>query len=166
MSRYLLGVVTQSLQDGNPAQRPIITHATGCKWALLVFYMYARDNSHNVATFSYIEDASRRFHTFKNIILLGRAGKEAKPKPNAMRTELVKMWNVDEEINAQTWRPSKTRHQVKTWRDSIIHEIDVRKVLQADFNVSRIHLMSHWVKQIRHYGKLQQYSAERHGNAY
>jgi hypothetical protein len=146
MSRYLLGVVTQSLQDGKPAQRPIITSAIGCKWALLEFYMYARDNSHNVATLSYIEDDSRRFHTFKNIILLGRASNEAKPKPNAMRTEHVKKWNVDEEINAQTWTPSKKRHKVKTWRDYIIHEIDVCKVLDADFNVPRIHLMSHWVK--------------------
>jgi len=83
MSQYLLGVVTQSLQDGNLAQRPIITRAIGCKWALLEFNMYARDNSHDVATLSYIEDASHRFHSFKNVILLGRAGKEAKPKPNA-----------------------------------------------------------------------------------
>jgi len=165
MSRYLLGVVTQSLQDGNLAQRPIITRTIGCKWALLEFYMYAQDNSHNVATFSYIEDALRRFHTYKNVILLGRAGQEAKPKPNAMRTELVKKWKVDEEINAQTWMPSKKRHKVKTWRDYIIHGIDVWKVRDADFNIPRIHLMSHWVKQIRHYGKLQQYSAKRRGNS-
>jgi hypothetical protein len=71
MSRYLLEVVTQSLQDGNPAQRPIITRAIGCKWALLEFYMYARDNSHDVATLSYIEDALGHSHTFKNITLLG-----------------------------------------------------------------------------------------------
>jgi len=41
MSRYLLGVVTQSLRGGSPAQRPIIHRAIECTRALLEFYMYA-----------------------------------------------------------------------------------------------------------------------------
>jgi hypothetical protein len=41
MSRYLLGVVTQSLRGGNPAQRPIFNRAIACPRALLEFYMYA-----------------------------------------------------------------------------------------------------------------------------
>jgi hypothetical protein len=39
MSRYLLGVVTKSLQGGSPAQRPIINRAIECTRALLQFYM-------------------------------------------------------------------------------------------------------------------------------
>jgi hypothetical protein len=39
MSRYLLGVVTQSLQGGSPAERPIFNHAIECTRALLAFYM-------------------------------------------------------------------------------------------------------------------------------
>ena len=34
MSRYLLGVVTQSLRGGIPAQRPIFNHAIECTRAL------------------------------------------------------------------------------------------------------------------------------------
>jgi len=42
MTRYLLGVVTQSLCGGRPAQHPIFNHAIVCTLALLVVYMYPR----------------------------------------------------------------------------------------------------------------------------
>ena len=41
MSRYLLGVVTQSLQGESPAQSPIFIRPIECTRALLEFYMYA-----------------------------------------------------------------------------------------------------------------------------
>jgi len=78
MSRYLLGVVSQSLQGGNPAQRPIFNRAIECTRALFEFYMYARYKYHDNATLSYMENALHRFHTFKDVSLLGRAGKKAK----------------------------------------------------------------------------------------
>jgi hypothetical protein len=40
ISRYLLGVVTQSLPDGNPTQHPISNCTIECTRALLIFYMY------------------------------------------------------------------------------------------------------------------------------
>jgi len=52
--------------------------------------MYARYSSHRDATFSYMEDALNRLHTFKDVLLLRRAGKQAKAKANALTTELVK----------------------------------------------------------------------------
>ena len=64
--------------------------------------MYARYKSHDDATLSYMEDAFHRFHTFKDVFLLGRAGKEANAKVNALRTELVKKRKVDKETNAET----------------------------------------------------------------
>jgi hypothetical protein len=41
MSRYLCGVVTQSLPWGSPAQHPIFNRAIECTRVLLAFYMYA-----------------------------------------------------------------------------------------------------------------------------
>ena len=73
---------------------------------------------------------------------------------------------VDEEMNAETWTPSKKWREMNSWRDYIGHEIDISKELDADINVLKIHLMSHWAKQIRRYGALQQYSAERHEQAH
>jgi len=113
-----------------------------------------------------MEDALCHFHTFKDVFLLGRAGKKAKAEANALRMELVKKRKVDEETNAETWTPSKKRCEMNAWRDYISHEIDVSKELDADFNFPKIHLMSHWVKQIHRYGALQQYSAERHEQAH
>jgi len=74
----------------------------------------------------------------------------------------VKKQKVDKETNAETWTPSKKRREMNAWRDFISHEIDFSKELDADFNFQKIHLMSHWVEQIRRYGALQQYFAERH----
>jgi len=166
MSRYQLGVVTQSLQGGSPARRPIFNRAIECTRALLEFYMYARYKSHDDATLSYMEDPLHHFHTFKDVFLLGRAGKKVKAKANARRTELVKGRKVDEKTNAQTWTPSEMRREMNAWRDDISNGIDVAKELDADLNFPKIHLMSHWVEQICRYGALHQYSAERHGQAH
>jgi len=81
MSRLLLGVVTQSLWGGSPAQRPIFNHAIECTQTLLEFYMYARYKSHYDATLSYMEDALHRVHTFENDFLLGEPAKRWRPKP-------------------------------------------------------------------------------------
>ena len=119
MSRYVLGVVTQSLPGGSPTQHPIFNRAIECTWALLEFFMYARYKSDDDATLNYMEDALCRFHTFKDVCVLGQAGKKVKAKANALRMIFPK-----------------------------------------------IHLMSHWVEQIRRYGALQQNSAQRHEPAH
>ena len=68
--------------------------------------------------------------------------------------------------NADVWTPAKRRQVMISWRDHINHEMDLSKELDADFNFLKIHLMSHWVEQIRRYGTLQQYSAETHEQAH
>jgi hypothetical protein len=55
---------------------------------------------------------------------------------------------------------------MNAWRNYISHEIDVSKELHTDSDFPKIHLMSHWVEQIRRSGALQQYSAERHALAH
>jgi len=78
----------------------------------------------------------------------------------------VKKRKVDEETHAETWTPYKKGCEMNTWRDYISHELDVSKELDADFNFPKIHLMSHWVKQIPRCGALQQYSAKKHEQAH
>jgi len=149
MSRYLLGVVTQSLRGGNLTQRPIFNRAIECTRELVEFYMYARYKSRDYATLSYMEDALRCFLTFKDVFLLRRAGKKPKPKANALRTEHAKKRKVDDEANVEPWTQSKTRRGMNALRDCISHEIDIAKEIDADFNFPKIHLMSHWAKQFR-----------------
>jgi hypothetical protein len=124
--------------------------------------MYTSYKSQDDATLSYMEDAWHGFHTFKDVFILGRAGKKAKAKANALRKELMKKRKVDEEKNANTWTPSKKQRKINAWRDFISHKIEVAQELDADFNFRNIYLMSHWVKLIRRDGALQQYSAEGH----
>jgi hypothetical protein len=52
-----------------------------------------------------MEDALRRINTFKDVFLLGQAGKKAKAKANDLRTEVVKKRKVEEETNAEIWTP-------------------------------------------------------------
>jgi hypothetical protein len=49
-----------------------------------------------------MEDAFCGIHTVKDVFLLGPAGKKAKDKVNALRTQLRKKRKVDEAINAET----------------------------------------------------------------
>jgi hypothetical protein len=102
-----------------------------------------------------MEDAVRRFHTNNDGFLLRWAGKKAKAKANTLRKELVKKRKVDEETHAQTWAPSKSRHEMNAWWDNISHEIDVSKELDVDFNFPKINLMSHLAEQTCRYGALQ-----------
>jgi len=69
--------------------------------------MYGRHKSNDEAALSSIDDAFCHFHTFKDVFVLGGAGKMAKAKANALMTELVKKWKVDEETNAESWTLSK-----------------------------------------------------------
>jgi hypothetical protein len=114
MSRYLLGVVTQSLRGGSLTQRPIFNRAIECTQPLLEFNMYAHYKSRDDATSSYMQDALHRFHTFKDVFLLGLSGKIANAKANALRTQLVKKRKVDNETNADSWTPSKKLREMNT----------------------------------------------------
>jgi len=109
-----------------------------------------------------MEDSLRRFHTFKDVFLLGRAGNKVKAKANARRTEHMKQRKVDEETNTETWTPSTKLCEMNAWWDYISHEIVVSKELDDDIDFPKIHLMAHYVEQIPRYRALQHYSAERH----
>jgi len=134
MSRYLLGVVTQSVQGRGPTQHLIFNRAIECPRAVLELYMYARYKSYDNATMSCMEDTLHRFHTFKDFYLLGRAGKKAKAKGNALRTKVVKKRKVDNKTNDEPWTPSKKRREMNAWQDSLSDKRDVSKELDTNFN--------------------------------
>jgi len=64
-------IVTQSLRGGSPPRSPIFNCPIDCTRTLFEFFMYAQYKSHDDATLSYMEDALHRFHTFKDVLLLG-----------------------------------------------------------------------------------------------
>jgi hypothetical protein len=149
MSRNLVGVVTQSVRGGCPAQRPIFNRPIECTQALLELYMYAQYKSHDDATLSYMEDTWHHVHTFKDVLLLGRAGKKGMDQGNGRQTELVKKQEADKETNADCWTTSKMRREMNSWHDYISRDIDISKELDADFNFHQIHLKCHWAEHVR-----------------
>ena len=96
-----------------------------------------------------MHDALHRFHTIKDVLLLGRAGKKVKVKPNPLGSELMKKRNIEKETNAETWMLSKKRREMNPMWGYISYKIPVSKYLYVDLNVERIYLMSNWVEQIR-----------------
>ena len=128
--------------------------------------MNAWYKSHDDPTLSYTEDILTRFHAFKDVFSLGRASKTVKIKANALSTEIVKKWKIDEETNDDTSALSHKRHEMKAWRDTIRHVIDVSIMIDDNFNIRKIHLMTYWVEQIGRYGALPQRSAQRHAQAH
>jgi len=135
MRQYLLGVVTQTLPGGSPAQHRIFNHGIEHTQELFEFSMYARYISHNDLALSYMGDALSLLHSLKELILLGWAGKKAKAKSNGLRTELVKKCRVDNHTNAGIWVLLKKRHGMIPWLDYISHYIDVAEELDGDFNL-------------------------------
>ena len=113
-----------------------------------------------------MEDTLGRVYTFKDDFFVGRPGKQAKSKANALRKEVVKKQKVDKVTNAESWTKLKKQCEMNAWWDYIRHIIQVSKELDAHFNFLRMHLMSHWVKEIHRYGALPQYSAERPAQAH
>jgi len=101
--------------------------------------MCARYTLHHDGTLSYIEDTLSRSLTFKDVFLLGRARDEAKTKAYALRMELVKKRKVDKGTTAETWTLPKTRCEMNTLWDFIIHKIDVSQELDAEFKFPTIH---------------------------
>ena len=77
----------------------------------------------------------------------------------------MKKRKAHEETSAETWTVAKQQCEMNAWQDYISHEIDVSNESEAASSFPKIHLMSHWVEQIRPYRALQLYSAERHGQA-
>jgi hypothetical protein len=97
----------------------------------------------------YLEDALHHVHTFKDVLLLRRASDNAKAKPTALTTELVKKRKVDEETNAETWTPSKKWCEMNRGQQYISHKIDDSKELDAEFNIPKIHWMSRSARLVR-----------------
>jgi hypothetical protein len=90
MSWFQVGVITQFPQGEKQVSYSILYHAIECIWALLTFYLYGKNPSHNNATVSKIDDALHRVLVFNNVFLLSRAGNMSKAKSNALGMELLK----------------------------------------------------------------------------
>jgi hypothetical protein len=78
----------------------------------------------------------------------------------------VKKRNLAKETNSEPWTAANKRYISNPWWDYTNKETDISMELDADFNMPKIHLMSHWAEQVHRHRALQQYSAERYEQAH
>jgi hypothetical protein len=104
---------------------------------VLEFFIYVRYISHDDTALSYMEDAFRPSHNFKDSILLMCTANKAITKVNTLRTELVKKYTVDNETNGKTWTLSKKWRIMNNWQDYISYEINVSKELDGTVTIRR-----------------------------
>jgi hypothetical protein len=109
--------------------------------------MYARYNSQDDATLSYIEDALHHFQTINDVFLLRRTFTKENVKLNALKTELVNQRKEDEETNAETWMLSMMRCKMTARGDYTSHKTDISKELDTNINFRNIHSVSDWAEQ-------------------
>ena len=88
ITRYLVGVTRNALQNPAPAEKAPFESAVECTCALVEFYMYCQYESHNEDTLNLMENALRRFHNTKGIFLQFRIGKRLAAEVKDKRAEL------------------------------------------------------------------------------
>jgi hypothetical protein len=75
MTRFLVGVVRNTLQDPSPSQRSVFDRVVECSRSLIEFYFYCQYDSHDDEKLDLMDHALRRFHDSKDVFQQFRAGK-------------------------------------------------------------------------------------------
>ena len=100
MTRFLVEVTYNALQNPAPAEKVGFESAIECTYALIEFYMYCQYESHDEDTLNLMESALCPFHNTKGVILQFRVGKRLAAKGKDKRTELWKERNAELKANS------------------------------------------------------------------
>jgi hypothetical protein len=159
MSRFLVSVLSNALRCPEYHERADFNDAIECTRALLDFYMYCRYPSHDDDTLNLMDDALSRFHTHKPVFLKYRASKRTTAESRALRKELIE--ERDHELaNHQSESASARDRRAKRWNDYIHSEVAQLLEGGSDFNLPKLHLLTHFRKSIERFGSLPQWSTE------
>jgi hypothetical protein len=159
MSRFLVSVLSNALRCPEHHERADFNDAIECTRALLDFYMYCRYPSHDDDTLNLMDDALRRFHNHKPVFLKYRASKRTTAESRALRKELIE--ERDHELaNHQSESASARDRRAKRWNDYIQSEVAQLLEGGSDFNLPKLHLLTHFRKSIERFGSLPQWSTE------
>jgi len=139
--------------------------AIDCVAALIDFHLMAQYRSHNQHTIGYLEEYLKKFHEQKHVFLVFRAGKVAKRKARANEQpkgeELATVQNdpsAGESLRAGYKRLRADKTGSRADANANITNADLEQ--QAHFNFPKMHLLLHYMEQIKEYGELVQYSTE------
>ncbi|KAF8241305.1 hypothetical protein K440DRAFT_573461 [Wilcoxina mikolae CBS 423.85] len=90
MSRFLLAVIINALRCANASEQRTFDDAIQCTRALLEFYHYCRNPSHDKDTLNLMDDALRRFHNFKHVFLQYQAYKKTTEQSKELQKQVNK----------------------------------------------------------------------------
>jgi hypothetical protein len=159
ISRYLLGVVTNTLRSPSPLEKPIFDNVIQCTRALLEFYLYCRYPTHNTETLDLMDQCLRWFHKYKSVFLQFRPYKKATQQCK----QLLKNLNSERDIDMEKYQnltATQRKLRLDEWNEWIKSEVENKLEEDSSFNFPKLHLMSHFRHSIEKYGSLQQWSTE------
>jgi len=89
MSQFLVGVLRCALQNPSSTQRGVFNEAIECCRAIVEFYFYAQYESHDGETLELMDEALKRFHTFKRVFCQFRITKKVSDQGKERRKTLM-----------------------------------------------------------------------------
>ena len=120
------------------------------------FYFYAQYESHDEETLGLMDEALKRFHTFKRVFCQFRVTKKVTDQGKEHRKRLMEQQDTAMQGKAGT-EQERLRPE---WQTFINAEMVEYHEESSDFNLCKIYQLLHFGEQVQHYGSLKQWSTE------
>lgn len=166
LGRVILGSFTAALRRKTNLDRPTkvqaqdFERAITCVRHLTDFHLYAQYRQHTDLTIQSMNKSLLEFHKTKDVFLQYRAGKgirkDAREKIKHLAAEQSELYAANRP-NMTSSERKKQIHQDQEERAEVWAELLKDN---ADYNIPKIHLISHYAEQISKFGSLPQYSTE------
>jgi len=152
----LLGVLAVELRQADSTQVQPFRRALTCVRSLLDFTIMAQYQSHTPETISYMEETATQFQETKDIFLEFCISKRTQEKAHELRKEL---WCQRAQMRARVppsqprWIRDDDRQEQNDQSMELIHS-------ESNFNLLKMHLISHFRDHIYMFGNIPMYSTE------
>jgi hypothetical protein len=155
MSRFLVGVLANSLRGGRGAQRPVFKQAVLCTRALIEFYLYCQYPVHDRVSLDSMRASLDCFRANCSVFSNARAHKKDREAARAEQQRLIRLREA--EIKKAKSTAAKSRIRSSHNRDIAIKVRELR-VQNANFNLPKIHQINHFADSVELFGSMAQYS--------
>jgi len=162
-AKVILGTFAAALRRYTNQARPTggqlqeFNKAILCVRSITDFYLMTQYPSHTDQIVSYLQQYLREFHETKDVFLRFGAGKKAKKAAAEAHKNILKEQSQASVADLTTSAKLKMRQENRLERQEVVDEV-LRE--GSHYNFPKIHLISHYAKQIPKFGTLGQYSAD------
>jgi len=144
------------------SQHKVLCHnAILCVWYLTDFILMAQYRVHTHGIIESIKDYLQDFHAYKDVFLRFRASKAvkaaAKEASRDLREEHSQLLTSDKPQGKISSKRRKLTQELRLETEELVHNF---LTTRANYNFSKMHLISHFIDQISKYGSLPQYATK------